>query len=142
MDASQTTIEHDDPPRFYEALGRVLAVMRDCHALSGALGLDWWSANDAWQIEWRAGPFPAEVATVVLQAAGDDDHAGRAVRGQIEPGPAVVSSHYAYLRVLGVLVALRAVDPIGVEEVLRRQRAQLLTMEGLLTAARQETRGD
>ncbi|WP_141714209.1 hypothetical protein [Micromonospora inyonensis] len=112
-----------DPGRYYEALGRVMAALRDSRALDGAHSLDWWPGlgGITWEVEWQEGPFAYEAVDVVLRAIdGEEGPAGHALRGVVQEGPEP-DRHYAqHLLVLGVPVTLRALTPVGSREVLRR----------------------
>jgi hypothetical protein len=128
-------IERDDPARFYEALGRVMAALRESGGLRG-VSLDWWNADGGWQIEWQQGPFPAEVAQALLAAAGvvdEEDFRGGPLRAAavVEPGrPSPYPDSNAHLRVLGVPVTLRAAEPVGAAETQRRLTRHLRELAG------------
>ncbi|WP_406071613.1 hypothetical protein [Micromonospora sp. NBC_01638] len=58
----------------------------------------WWSADQTWKVEWRAGPDPHEVAAMLWQAAADPEHpASRALRAMTSLDRSNGSPHYAYL---------------------------------------------
>ncbi|GIH24295.1 hypothetical protein Aph01nite_26050 [Acrocarpospora phusangensis] len=88
----------------YEAFGRVMAALAaEADAVESCRDLSWWlGADDAWNIEWRDGPYAHELAALLvtrLTESGLDD-----------------LSHYPghhTLEVLGVSVVLHAVDPLG-----------------------------
>jgi hypothetical protein len=114
-----------DPRRFYEALGRVMAAIRECHALDGAHHLDWWfgAGGRTWEIEWRDGPYPSEVAqTLIDHATRTDDHSGVALRGIVNRGAPGIHAGRAFLTVLDVPVTLRALEPIGADAVIQQMR--------------------
>lgn len=117
----------DDPARYFEALGRVLTALRDSHALNGAHSIDWRpdEGGRSWHIEWQEGPFPAEAARAVKRTLSrSDSHAGWALRGVVELGRFAGSLHHAHLRVLGVPVTLRALNPVGAAVVIHRFRRE------------------
>ncbi|RZU46619.1 hypothetical protein EV385_6694 [Krasilnikovia cinnamomea] len=91
--------------------------------MAGARRLDWWAALDGqeWHVERQQGPFPFEVAGALL---GNMNSEGlpSALRGKLTGADMDTSVTYTRIRfeVLGVPVVLRAVDPVGAEEALRR----------------------
>lgn len=121
--------ERHQPQRFYEALGRTMAALRASGALEGARALHWWHADQTWKIEWREGPYPYEAAARLWQAAASDESlAALALGGMIRLDPPTGGPGTAFLRVLDVPVMLRALDPIGFEEVARRSVESLEQM--------------
>jgi hypothetical protein len=121
-DAHEIT-EWADPAVFYQALGRVLAAIRHCHALCGAHHLDWWAGlgGRTWEIEWQEGPYPAEVAEALLtDAARAEGDGGWELRAVVRPGKTVDNPHYAYLEVCDVPVTLRALNPVGIDALVAR----------------------
>ncbi|MFF5073073.1 hypothetical protein ACFY2R_18250 [Micromonospora olivasterospora] len=110
-----------DPARYYEALGRTMAALRESQALNGAHSLDWWPGlgGITWEVEWQAGPFAYEAVDALLRAVDDEGPAWHALHGLVREG-ADPDRHYAHLVVLDVPVTLRALTPVGGREVLRR----------------------
>jgi hypothetical protein len=98
-----------------------MSALRETQALNGAAHLDWWPGQGGrtWEIEWQGGPFPAEVAQKLMQAADAGDWGAHALCGMVvrdQPR----SAHRAHLIVFDIPVTLRALDPIGEDEVWRR----------------------
>lgn len=118
---------HEDgdapPPGFgpdglrYEALGRVMAALSgEAETLEACRDLTWWRGTDrSWHIEWRDGPYAAEVAAQLLDRIGEPGQ--DAVRAA-PAGPATTST--AMLNVMGVTFVLRAIDPFGMERLRTR----------------------
>ncbi|MFI7075555.1 hypothetical protein [Micromonospora sediminicola] len=113
-------VRWEDPSRYYEALGRIMSALRGSGVLNGARYIDWWpgSGGFTWKIEWQGGPTAAEAAEIVLRL-DENDPAGCALRGVVRWGEEG-NQHNAHLVVLDVPVALRALAPLGVREVIRR----------------------
>jgi len=116
---SEQGIPHrHEPPRFYEALGRVMGALRDCHALNGARHLDWWPALAGRErhIEWQGGPYAYKVAGALFAAVINEDYCPT-LRGAL--------THHEFhstgrtrsrFEVLNVPIVLRALDPVGADE--------------------------
>lgn len=103
---------HDtEVSRRFEAFGRVMAALAtEAEFIESCRDLTWWRGTDhSWHIEWRDGPYAAEVAALLAAHLGDPDLVTPA--GPAMPGSAVID-------VMGVLFELRAIDPMG------RERAQ------------------
>jgi hypothetical protein len=94
--------------RRYEAFGRVMAALAtEAELMEACRDLTWWrGTGQGWHIEWREGPYASEVAAVLIAQV----HEPAALAGQ----PTHAS---AALRVMGVSVALRAIDPLGRERL-------------------------
>ncbi|MEU7695670.1 hypothetical protein OHB01_21240 [Microbispora hainanensis] len=101
----------------YEALGRVMAALSgEAETLEACRDLTWWRGTDrSWHIEWRDGPYAAEVAAQLLDRIGEPGQ--DAVRAA-PAGPATTST--AMLNVMGVTFVLRAIDPFGMERLRTR----------------------
>ncbi|WP_205825914.1 hypothetical protein [Microbispora catharanthi] len=101
----------------YEALGRVMAALSgEAETLEACRDLTWWRGTDrSWHIEWRDGPYAAEVAALLLERIGEPGP--DAVRAA-PAGPATTST--AMLNVMGVTFVLRAIDPFGMERLRTR----------------------
>jgi hypothetical protein len=117
----------DKPPsaaRFYQVLGRVMEAIRSSSLLSGVQHLDWWPSQGRreWHIEWKGGPFPHELAAVLIQEAADPEHGCRALRERMGPLPQFRSDGRgrAVLTIDGVPVHLLAWQPVGAEESFRQ----------------------
>ncbi|GAA0945714.1 hypothetical protein GCM10009560_60940 [Nonomuraea longicatena] len=103
----------DDEPsnaRRYEAFGRVMAALAtQADFIESCRDLTWWrGSDDSWHIEWRDGPYAAEVAELLAEHVRDPDFDGALVTAA-GPGNAAT----AVLDVMGVRFELRAVDPMG-----------------------------
>ncbi|MFI6325972.1 hypothetical protein ACIBG8_51235 [Nonomuraea sp. NPDC050556] len=101
--------------RRFEAFGRVMAALAtEAEFIESCRDLTWWRGSDhSWHIEWREGPYAAEVADLLSAQVCDPGFEGSLVTAA---GPATPGS--AVLDVMGVRFELRAVDPMG------RERAQ------------------
>lgn len=112
----------------YEALGRVMAALAtEADFIESCRDLTWWCGADlSWHIEWRDGPFAAEMAALL---AAHVPGAGQVTGGQAS----------AVLDVMGVRFALRAIDPMGRAGVRARPDFWRLT-EALDTTRRTNTR--
>ncbi|GAB3141608.1 hypothetical protein [Microbispora hainanensis] len=98
----------------YEALGRVMAALSgEAEMLEACRDLTWWRGTDrSWHIEWRDGPYAAEVAAQLLDRIGEP---GQDTVRAAPAGPATTST--AMLNVMGVTFVLRAIDPFGRERL-------------------------
>ncbi|MFC6579275.1 hypothetical protein [Planomonospora parontospora] len=91
----------------FEAFGRVMAALGgEAELMESCRDLTWWrGADDSWHIEWREGPYAAEVAETLAERVREPgapaDPVGRATPLSAE------------LDVVGVRFVLRAVDPLG-----------------------------
>ncbi|MFI9555064.1 hypothetical protein [Nonomuraea endophytica] len=96
--------------RRYEAFGRVMAVLATkADFIEACRDLTWWrGADHSWHIEWRDGPYAAEVAALLAEHVRDPDFDGSLVT---VAGPGNNAS--AILDVMGVRFELHAVDPMG-----------------------------
>jgi hypothetical protein len=110
-----------------EALGRVLASLRESQAVACARHLDWWPSLDRaeWHIEWQEGPYAREVAVALFRDAADPD-APSELRGALTSSHfEIVSDYRVRFEVLGVAIVLRVLDPVGADEAERRSFQQL-----------------
>jgi hypothetical protein len=100
--------------RRYEAFGRVMAALAgEADFIESCRDLTWWrGADHSWHIEWRDGPFAAEVALMLADRVSDPEAPGPLVSAA---GPAGGSA--AVLDVMGVRFELRAIDPLGTARV-------------------------
>ncbi|GGO24147.1 hypothetical protein GCM10010116_48600 [Microbispora rosea subsp. aerata] len=98
----------------YEALGRVMAALSgEAETLEACRDLTWWRGTGrSWHIEWRDGPYAAEVATLLLEGAGVPPPDVRPA------GPATAST--AMVDMMGVTFVLRAIDPFGMDRLRSR----------------------
>ncbi|WP_198167047.1 hypothetical protein, partial [Microbispora sp. ATCC PTA-5024] len=115
--------------RRYEALGRVMAALAcEAEMLEACRDLAWWrGADHSWHVEWRDGPYAAEVAALLADRVGEPDQSALAVPA----GPATVTT--AALDVMGVSFVLRAIDPLGMERL--RARPGLWRLSAALDGA-------
>ncbi|SCF50050.1 hypothetical protein GA0070563_12622 [Micromonospora carbonacea] len=121
-------VRQTDPARYYEALGRAMAALRESQVLNGAHSLDWWPGlgGTTWEVEWQEGPFAHEAVDALLRAVNDDEGPARhPLHGLVREGDADPDRHYAHLVVRDVPVTLRALTPVGGREVLRRMAQPL-----------------
>jgi hypothetical protein len=97
--------------RRYEAFGRVMAALAtEAELMETCRDLTWWRGTEhGWHIEWRDGPYASEVAALLIAQV----HEPAALAGP----PAHAT---AALRVMGVSVVLRAIDPLGRERLRAR----------------------
>ncbi|MGW5259384.1 hypothetical protein ACWEQG_00330 [Microbispora sp. NPDC004025] len=111
----------------YEALGRVMAALSgEAETLEACRDLTWWRGTGrSWHIEWRDGPYAAEVAALLMERIGEP---GPESVPAAPAGPATTST--AMLNVLGVTFVLRAIDPSGMER--HRSRAGLWRLSAAL----------
>lgn len=117
--------------RRYEVLGRVMAELAgEAEFIESCRDLTWWRGYDSWHLEWRDGPFAAEVATVLRARLADLG---------LVTGAAPGNDACAVLEVMGVRVELRAIDPMGRDRVRARPGFWRLA-EALDTTRRTNTR--
>lgn len=123
-------VRQTDPARFYEALGRTMEALRESKAIDGAERLDWWPGlgGATWEVEWQEGPFAYEAVDVVLRSVDEDGVAGQALHGLVQEGRDP-DEHYAHLVVLDVPVTLRALNPVGARETVRRMAARVRALD-------------
>ncbi|MBG0815851.1 hypothetical protein HS045_16995 [Planomonospora sp. ID82291] len=82
------------------ALGGDAGLMESCRDLT------WWrGTGDSWHIEWREGPYAAEVAEALAERVRE--------RGTPADPVGRATALSAVLDVVGVRFVLRAVDPVG-----------------------------
>ncbi|GAA4531558.1 hypothetical protein GCM10023096_74070 [Nonomuraea ferruginea] len=113
----------------YEAFGRVMAALAtEADFIESCRDLTWWrGADPSWHVEWRDGPFAAEVAALLSDR----------MPGLVTTGTSGDSC--AVLDVMGVRFELRAIDPMGRARVRARPGLWRLA-EALDTTRRTNTR--
>ncbi|NUT41316.1 MAG: hypothetical protein HOV86_15135 [Thermoactinospora sp.] len=101
--------------RRYEAFGRVMAALAtEAEFIESCRDLTWWRGSDhSWHLEWRDGPYAAEVAELLAEQVCDANGSLVAPAG---PG----NQATAVLDIMGVRLELRAVDPLGRERMQAR----------------------
>jgi hypothetical protein len=114
----------------HEVLGRIFHSIREQHLRDYLPKLDWWRMLDGgWAIEWQDGPYVDEVALKLLRASfyreGDDYDSTLFGRVIVVKS---VGQTYGELRVDGVRLSLRALDPVGWDETYERAWGELRTM--------------
>jgi len=92
------------------------ALSGEAETLEACRDLTWWRGTEhSWHIEWRDGPYAAEVAALLLDRIGAP---GPDAAPATPAGPAGTST--AMLDVMGVTFVLRAIDPFGMERLRTR----------------------